>query len=88
MLATKTFCFTGAVQAVDPESEKRYTRKQLQDIVVEHGGRTLSDVTARLDYLVMANPESTSSKAKKARKLGTTILSEEEFFALLDGGAA
>jgi DNA ligase (NAD+) len=84
-LAGKTFCFTGAVRARNEATGKPYTRKELEAMVEEKGGRALSDVTRGLDYLVMADPESKSSKSQKARKLGTRVLSEEEFFELLRG---
>lgn len=86
-LGGKTFCFTGAIKRVDPATGKPFTRKQLEDRVTRKGGRCLSDVTGKLDYLVMADPTSRSSKAEKARKLGTTILAEDELFALLETGA-
>lgn len=85
-LAGRTFCFTGAVSTTDPDTGKPYTRKRLQELVVEKGGRALSDVSSQLDYLVLADPNSRSSKAKKARKLETQILSEQGFFELLAGG--
>jgi DNA ligase (NAD+) len=84
-LAGKNFCFTGAVQKLNDATGKPYTRKDLEEIVAENGGRALSDVTKGLDYLVMADPSSQSTKAQKARKLGTRILSEEEFFNLVHG---
>ena len=84
VLNGKTFCFTGAIQRIDPLTEKRFTRKQLEEMVKANGGRSLKDVTSKLDHLVMANPDSKSSKAKKARGLEVNILSEEEFFALLE----
>jgi DNA ligase (NAD+) len=83
-LAGKTFCFTGAVKAIHPATGKAWTRKELQALVEAKGGRNLSDVSSGLDYLVLADPGSTSSKAQKARKLGTALLSEEEFFRLLE----
>ncbi len=82
-LAGKTFCFTGAVETVNPETDKHWTRKELEELVRANGGKPLPDVSKELDYLVMADPSSTSSKAKKAKKLGTEILSEEAFFALV-----
>ncbi|MBN1442546.1 MAG: NAD-dependent DNA ligase LigA [Planctomycetes bacterium] len=82
-IAGKSFCFTGAVERIDEETGKRYTRKQLQDLVVECGGRAASAVTGGLDYLVMADPRSTSTKARKARELGTKIISEEQFFEMV-----
>jgi DNA ligase (NAD+) len=79
-LAGQTFCFTGAIHKTEAATGKTYTRKQMESLVTKLGGRALSDVTSKLDYLVMADPKSKSSKAEKARKLGTKILSEEEFF--------
>lgn len=84
--AGKTFCFSGAVRRVDEETGKRYTRSQMRKLVTRLGGKPVNDVATGLDYLVLANPDSTSSKAKKARKLGIKILSEEEFFASADSG--
>ena len=84
VLNGKTFCFTGAIKRINPRTEKRFTRKQLQGLVKANGGRSLKDVTSKLDHLVLANPDSKSSKARKARDLDVDILSEEEFFALLD----
>jgi len=78
----KTFCFTGTVKAVNPATGKTWTRKGLQALVERLGGRNLSDVSSGLDYLVMADPASTSSKAKKARELGTQVLGEEEFLRM------
>ncbi|MCH2129982.1 MAG: NAD-dependent DNA ligase LigA [Pirellulaceae bacterium] len=83
VLAGKSFCFTGAVQSVNESTGKRWTRKQLQEMVRGGGGKVASDVAKDLDYLVMADPSSTSSKAKKARQHGTTLLSEEEFLQML-----
>ena len=83
-LSGKTFCFTGAIQRIDPRREKRFTRKQLEEMVKANGGRVLKDVNSKLDHLVMANPDSKSSKAKKAREMEVGILSEEEFFDLIE----
>ena len=65
-LAGLSFCFSG--------SQNR-PRKELQAIVENNGGTVRSAVTKGLTYLVLADPESTSSKAQKARKLGTEIIS-------------
>jgi DNA ligase (NAD+) len=82
-LAGKTFCFTGAIKKIDEVKGKPFTRKHMEDLVVKRGGKTLTDVTSKLDFLVMADPKSRSSKAAKARELGTKILSEEEFFEMI-----
>jgi DNA ligase (NAD+) len=64
-LAGKTFCFTGALPR---------PRKDYEDLVEKHGGTVLSGVTKELDYLVMSDPSSASTKAEKARKYGTQCI--------------
>jgi len=76
-----SFCFTGAIKSVDSEG-KRYTRGVLSGIVNENGGEVFSGVKKGLDYLVMADPNSQSTKAKKARKLGIKLIGESEFFEI------
>lgn len=77
-LAGLTFCFTGALSR---------PRKELEQMVEANGGTLLSGVTKELKYLVMADPESGSSKAQKAKQYGTQCLDEAAFLALLAGGA-
>ncbi|MBW2527748.1 MAG: NAD-dependent DNA ligase LigA [Deltaproteobacteria bacterium] len=75
-LEGQTFCITGKLSR---------PRKELAALIEQHGGRVLSSVTADLDYLVIADPSSTSSKAVKARKLGTALLDEARLMDLLSG---
>jgi len=70
-----TFCFTGKL----PSGMKR---KEAEQIVLENGG-TCRSVSTKLDYLVIADPNSQSSKAKKARDLGIKLISEEEFQGMI-----
>jgi DNA ligase (NAD+) len=72
-LAGKTFCFTGTLGR---------PRKELEQLVEKLGGTLLSGVTKDLNYLVMADPSSGSSKAEKAKKYGTVCLNEEQFMAM------
>ena len=65
-----SFCFTGALSR---------PRKEFEDIVEKHGGTLLSGVTKDLKFLVMADPNSGSSKAEKARKYGTQCINEADF---------
>ena len=75
-LTGKSFCFTGAME---------YKRKDLQAMVTAHGGTNLDSVTKNLAYLVIADPDSTSGKAKKARELGITLISPEQFLEMANG---
>lgn len=43
----------------------------------------VDDVTKGLNYLVLADPGSTSSKAEKARKLGIEVISEEQLMQII-----
>lgn len=72
-LTGKSVCFTGAMS---------YNRKDMEQKVVDNGG-TVSSVKKGLTYLVQADPNSTSSKSMKAKELGVTIISPEEFLTLL-----
>jgi DNA ligase (NAD+) len=78
-LAGKTFCFTGALGK---------PRKEYEDMVEQHGGSVLPGVTKELSYLVMADANSGSSKAEKARKYGTQCIDEAAFLALIDQAGA
>ena len=73
-LVGKSFCFTGALSK---------PRKELEKLVDEHGGSVLSGVTKDLDYLVMEDPFSGSSKAEKAAEYGTECLNEKTFLQML-----
>jgi len=72
-LSGHSFCFTGKLT--------HFKRKDAEIMVIEASGEVKS-VTKGLDYLVCADPNSGSSKLKKATALGTKIISEEEFLKL------
>lgn len=76
-LTGKSFVISGVFE--------RYERDQLQDIILKNGGRILSGVSGKLDYLV-AGENMGPSKREKAEKLGVKILSENEFEELLKNG--
>ena len=58
-------------------------RPVLEKMAADAGGDVKSSVGKGLTYLVIADPNSTSSKAAAARKLGTTLISEEEFLDMV-----
>ena len=78
-LLGQSFCFTGALSR---------PRKEYEDMVEKHGGTLLSGVTKDLKYLVMADPNSGSSKAEKARKYGTKCINEADFLTVVNDAVA
>jgi DNA ligase (NAD+) len=70
VLGEKSFVISGTFQ--------NYERDQLKDIILANGGRVLSGVSGKLDYL-LAGENMGPSKLEKAQKLGVTIISIEEF---------
>lgn len=74
ILDNKSFVISGVFQ--------HYERDQLKEIILNNGGRVLSSVSGKLDYL-LAGDNMGPAKREKAEKLGVTILSEEEFNLLL-----
>jgi len=81
-LAGMSFCFTGAIQKIGANG-KRLAREDMHKLVLENGGSVSDSVKKGLTYLVMADPSSTSTKAVKARELGTQVLSETDFFKMI-----
>ena len=70
LLNGQSFCFTGAASR---------PRKELWELVEKNGGVVDETMKKTTNFLVLADPNSTSSKAQKARKQGTTLISEEDF---------
>lgn len=90
------FIFPIKVVSVKLEDSLRFTNKHFaltgkmahprsyyEELIKKHGGTVSSSVSKNTDYLVMADPKSTSTKAQKARKLGVKIISPEELKKLL-----
>ncbi|WP_196891566.1 NAD-dependent DNA ligase LigA [Aureivirga marina] len=70
LLEGKTFLFTGKLT--------KFTRDEAKDMVEKFGGKTVSGVSSKLNFLVVG--EKAGSKLKKAEALGTVdILTEDEF---------
>lgn len=57
-------------------------RKELEQIVEDNGGKVVSSVTAKTDYVV-AGEKMGPSKLEKAKKLNIPILNENEFLDLI-----
>ena len=76
-IAGNTFLFTGKLT--------EFTREDAEAHVEAEGGKVLSGVSAKLNYLVVG--EDAGSKLAKAKALGTvTILHEKEFLKMMSSG--
>lgn len=73
-LGGKSFVISGTFE--------KYERDELKDIIIANGGKVLSGVSGKLDYL-LAGEGMGPSKMEKAEKLGVKIISEKEFEKLL-----
>lgn len=74
-LAGKTFCITGKLLHFA-------NRDALVEVIEKNGGKVVSGVSAKTNYLITNDKNSGSSKNQKAAKFGTQIISEEEFLAM------
>ncbi|MFY7889831.1 MAG: NAD-dependent DNA ligase LigA [Spirosomataceae bacterium] len=73
-LEGKTFVISGTFQ--------QFGRDELKTKIEANGGKVLSGVSGKLNFLI-AGDEAGPSKLQKAEKLGVKIISEEEFLAML-----
>ena len=69
----KSFVVTGSLESMP--------RDDVHKKIVQFGGKVSSSVTSKTDYLVVG--EEPGSKLEKAKKFGTKILDEKEFFRML-----
>ena len=56
----------------------------LKAFLMEKGAKLASSLTAKVDYLIMNDPNSDSEKAQKAQQLGVEVISEKRFNELAD----
>ena len=68
-----TFVLTGSLQ--------KFTREEASNIIEKFGGKVSGSVSKKTSYLIAG--EDAGSKLEKARNLGTTILSEDEFLEMI-----
>lgn len=73
-LAGKTFIISGVFE--------KFSRDELKDIIEQNGGKILSSISAKLNYLV-AGDNMGPSKLEKANKLNIPIISDEELMRMI-----
>lgn len=73
------FVITGSV-------EQFKNRDELKDIIEERGGKVTGSVTSKTHFLINNDNLSNSSKNKKAKELGISIITEDQFVEWLKNG--
>ena len=73
-LAGKTFLYTGTFV--------NFSRDELESRIAANGGRVLSGISKKLNYLIVGE-NAGPSKVEKAQKLNVPIIGEDEFLAML-----
>jgi DNA ligase (NAD+) len=69
------FVITGSV-------EHFANRNEIKELIEQKGGKVTGSVTSKTNYLINNDNMSNSSKNKKAKELGISIITEEEFMEM------
>lgn len=59
-------------------SFEKYSREEIKDLIELHGGKNVSSISKKTNYL-LAGDKIGPSKLEKAEKLGVSIISEDDF---------
>jgi DNA ligase (NAD+) len=73
-LAGKSFVFTGGLA--------NRSREEAGELVLQYGGKLSGSVSKKTDYVVVGTDP--GSKYDKAKELGVTVLTEQEFEKLIN----
>ena len=73
-LEGKTFLYSGTFA--------NFGREELETRIAANGGKVLSGISKKLNYLIVGE-NAGPSKVEKARKLNVPMISEDEFMAML-----
>lgn len=74
-LENKSFVISGVFE--------KFEREELKALIQKHGGRVLSSISGKLDYL-LAGDKMGPAKLEKAKSLNIAIISENEFLDMID----
>ena len=74
-LVNKTFMFTGKLSNI--------SRAEAKSLIEENSGKILSNISKKLDYLVIGE-KPTTKKVKQAKELDIKIISQPEWKKLLN----
>jgi len=75
-LSGKTIMFTGGFEKI--------SRSEAKSLVETSGGKVLGSISSKLNMLIIGSNKPTNSKIGKAKEKGIKIISEAEWYKLLD----
>ena len=75
-LSGKTIMFTGGFEKI--------SRSEAKSLVEDNGGKVLGSISSKLNILVAGNSKPTKSKVEKAKALEVKIISEIDWYKLLN----
>ncbi len=75
LLENKSFVISGVFE--------HYSRDEIKNTIKKNGGKLISAISKKVDYLV-AGDKMGPSKLAKAEKLGVNIISENDFIAMIN----
>ena len=73
-----TFVITGSINNFN-------NRDEMIEFIENNGGKVVSSISNKVNYLINNDVTSTSTKNKKANELNIKIISEEEFMNMVGG---
>ena len=74
--SNKNIMFTGGFE--------KMSRSEAKLLVENNGGKVLGSISKKLDILVMGNSKPTKKKIENARKLNIKIISEKNWYKILN----
>lgn len=74
VLKDKSFVISGVFE--------KFERDELKVLIQKHGGKVISAISGKLDYL-LAGDKMGPSKLEKAKTLNIPIISENEFLTMI-----
>ena len=63
---------------------ENHSRKELQDMIAQHGGKNTSSVSSNTDYL-LAGDNAGTTKMEQARRHNIPVISEDDFLKMIGG---
>ena len=78
--------FENIIFVITGSLEKFENRNELKKVIEDRGGKVTDSVTSKTNYLINNDNLSNSSKNKKAKELGISIITENQFVKWIDNG--